>query len=295
MSAADQPAELGWQTSTLQRDSSNTAFHATVFAEIDVLRRRLYDLEGLHARVSSLESSRAAQEGNSYRSNTEDAPIASTDYEQDAATTLEFFALGADRRTGRDVGQHSTAEFAGPDMPVRPLFIVQIAGLHSLLSLWSQTLNILDVPSAALTEAALAALLPRYRVEPILAFSSEMCIWQHSCVQSLQFKRECAAFFDLLDMLAGQERFRYVRPAWLALYLAVQAIAVSQMSEQDASQSGLTDAEQATLPGIFFEGCMSCLNLAKYLEEPSLTVLQTISVLVSFSLSPHLHIVNIQS
>lgn len=136
-----------------------------------------------------------------------------------------------------------------------------------------------------MSEDAVSALLPRYKAEPILEFGTIACSWQHSCVQEIQFKRECEAFFDLLEISESNDRFRYVQPAWLAIYLAVQAVAVSQMSNTDAARAGLSDEENSSLPDLMFKGCMACLEAARYMEEPSLLVLQAITIIVRLAVS----------
>lgn len=179
-----------------------------------------------------------------------------------------------------------------------------------------QTLNILDTPAAPLSSKALQALLPRHRVEPILSYSAELCVWQHACIIETQFSRETAAFFDLLVMegTPAADRFRFVSPAWLALYLVVQVrslpcprgkfekcvlpsldislpdlspvtfmqvIAITQMSSADAGYLGLSREELSSLPPLLFEGAMTCLEAANYIENPTLQTLQCIAIICS--------------
>lgn len=145
-------------------------------------------------------------------------------------------------------------------------------------------MNILDIPADPLSANAIAALLPPDKAEPILSYAEEMLLWQHSCIQMCQFRRECATFTDVYSLAAGPERFRYVAPGWLALYLSVQAVAVGAMSAVDAALRGLTETEQEQLPGILFQGCLACLNSARYMEEPSLVTLQALAILVRLTI-----------
>lgn len=78
----------------------SASFRANVYAELDVLRRRIFALEDMHERIARLEE---AQDGShpatvAAHARPQGDDSGNADSEGDAAVTLEFFALGTDRR-----------------------------------------------------------------------------------------------------------------------------------------------------------------------------------------------------
>lgn len=134
----------------------------------------------------------------------------------------------------------------------------------------------------ALPASVLSVLLPRQKVEQIMEIAQEHCLWQHACIDVPAFDREVQAFYDLLDMAPyGTQRFQYVAPSWLALYLAVQALAVYQMTAEEGRLSGFAQQELEELPTSLLKGSIACMEAANYLEKPTMAVLQAIAILVS--------------
>ena len=123
---ANQPSSLKPQSTPITNEC-NDNFRMTVYAEIDVLRRRVYELENLHARVASLESGRSAQDEEAPPERVKAGSVLGSDFEQDAAVTLEFFALGADRRPDLEEGQQGVAGLSRPSTPVRQVLCICIS------------------------------------------------------------------------------------------------------------------------------------------------------------------------
>lgn len=103
-------ASLSYRPAGVEAEGSGTTsaslidsdtFRANVYAELDVLRRRIFALEDMHSRITCLEAQnqraeypRSAHAVTRSRENSGD----NLDVEGDAAVTLEYSALGTDRR-----------------------------------------------------------------------------------------------------------------------------------------------------------------------------------------------------
>lgn len=108
----------------LTKSEAGEAFRTTVYAELDVLRRRIFQLEALNARVNLLEAQlQDPPEDINDSKRQSSTPVLGngddpSDVEQDAAVTLEFFALGADRRADKNESGDSMDGFSRPGTPV---------------------------------------------------------------------------------------------------------------------------------------------------------------------------------
>jgi len=243
----------------------------------------------MHSRITRLEDAQnrraAPPAGPSHRNTTAESQTDAgdnTDLEGDAAVTLEFFALGTDRRDPNAAIDDDAAPNGRAPSPVSCLYII-LYNAQAERTKSVQTYNVLDNPSPKiLPESVLSVLLTRSKVEHIMDIAEKHCLWQHACVDAPAFDREVRAFYDLLDMPAyGAQRFQYVSPSWLVLYLAVQALAIYQMTSEEGQLSGLTAQELEQLPSRLLEGSLACMEAARYLEKPLLPVLQAIAILVS--------------
>lgn len=243
-----------------------------LFAELDVLRRRIFELEKLPSRIATLEQRLTPSRANEQLDQPESRNFAHqvpTNLEQDAATTLEFLALGVDRR-GELANEPSlnlpnlTSPPGDPPMNI----------LH----------NPFEIPYP---DSVPAALLPLNLLQIILDYTYDSVVWQHACFHVPTFKREVAAFVTCVDLrnmyttdrTTFQHRLSFVDPPWLALLLATCSIALQQMGLFELGLCGISKDQQTALIKSMFEACMTCMNISDYLAKPCLTNLQTIAML----------------
>jgi hypothetical protein len=106
-------------------------FRTNVYAELDVLRRRIFALEDMHSRITRLEDAQnrraAPPAGPSHRHTTAESQTDAgdnTDFEGDAAVTLEFFALGSDRRDPNAAIDDDAAPNGRAPSPVSCLYVI---------------------------------------------------------------------------------------------------------------------------------------------------------------------------
>ncbi|KAK8858404.1 hypothetical protein IAR55_002631 [Kwoniella newhampshirensis] len=214
------------------------ALRQGVYAEIEVLRRRIVELEKASGRRSE---SRNRTDGGGGGEET------------DAATTLEFFALGLDRRLG------------GEDDAVPPI-ARQPRQIHS---------HILPDPLPTPPERVTDSLLPRHIVTPILEFHQQGVYWQHACIYFPRFWEEVAVFYNAVDN-GGWGR---VDGTWTALFFVLQAIAVHQMTDENAVACGLNEADRFVLPTALIDSAMAAFNHGNFLSRPTIYSCQAIAIL----------------
>ncbi|WVR06178.1 hypothetical protein IAU60_003208 [Kwoniella sp. DSM 27419] len=256
--------------------SSASGGNTAPISDIEALRKSVFtELSDLRHRVAALEriaSEKTPTSGNSDSREGEGDAEAEAEGEtetEDAATTLEFFALGLDRRVG-----------GRPDQPVG-----RDTGAHAAprqVQDSSQSLreyaHIAPVPGATPPDGVTDSLLPQHIVEAILTFHDEHVYWQHACIYSPRFRDEVDAFYATLrrDQAQGWAR---VDGAWLALFYVLQAIAVHQMDDAQAVRCGLNEADRFVLPSALIASAQSALQHATFLSKPSMFTCQAIAIL----------------
>lgn len=179
------------------------------------------------------------------------AAVSKSEGVADAALTFEYLALGKDRTRGL-VG-HAPTE-TPPLLPT--------------------TSNILsEARREPLSREVQVALLPRKSLDYLLVFAKDVITWQHACIHTPTFQRECEAFF----MLPDAERWSWTDPLWLALLFVVQSIAVHQMPPGDVAE--LFGSPRHAPAGMLLEAGMRCLDAGRYLSEPSFYTCQALAIL----------------
>jgi hypothetical protein len=169
----------------------------------------------------------------------------------DAALTFEYLALGKDRTKG---------------------IMQQYSNSHSPLP---NTRNILtDTRREPLPMNIRAALLPRKSLEYVLTFAKDVVAWQHGCIHTPTFQRECEAFLSMEDT----ERWLWIDPLWLALFFVIQSIAVHQMPPSDVCNI-FAGHDSASAADTLLQAAMSCLDAGHYLSEPSFYTCQALAIL----------------
>ncbi|ORY20999.1 hypothetical protein BCR39DRAFT_570435, partial [Naematelia encephala] len=242
--------------------------------DLDVLRQNLYsEIDQLRKRVSELEKrglapGNAASEDGNWRAGS--APRVEGDVEtEDAATTLEFFALGLDRRAGADGDEASR-------VPTPDRTSAQITSSHIV--------PITSDRAYVYTESITDSLLPRRVVHSILSFAERQVAWQHCCVFFPTFWLEVDAFWSTVKASGSWER---VEPSWVALFFVLQGIAVHQMTDNDALACGLAEGESYTslaadryvLPNALVSAAEDALYLGQFLSRPTIWACQAIAIL----------------
>ncbi|WVF69384.1 hypothetical protein IAT40_004160 [Kwoniella sp. CBS 6097] len=229
--------------------------------EIDSLRRVMFqEIDSLRKRVTDLE--RTVGHQNKVQDERKGAP-AQVDEAEDAATTLEFFALGIDRRVGGDDRQTEAA-----DSP-------HVAPQAEAASQTARYCHILAEPGPIPPESVTDSLLPQQIISNILAFHNDHVYWQHACIFAPHFEEEVTAFYCLIST----GRWDLVDSAWLALFYILQAIAVHQMNDNETVQCGLQKEDRYVLPTALISSATAALNHADYLARPSIFTCQAIAIL----------------
>lgn len=167
----------------------------------------------------------------------------------DTALTFEYLALGRDRN--RDI-MHPRQN--GQPLPTTDNILA--TALHE-----------------PLPERVQAALLPPKALDYVLTFAKDVVAWQHACIHIPTFQRECEAFYSLQPV----ERWLWTDPLWLALYFVIQSIAVHQMPPNDVEH--IVGYYGRSIPGLLLEAAVKCLEVGRYLSEPSLFTCQALAIL----------------
>ncbi|GAA5925623.1 hypothetical protein JCM1841_004790 [Sporobolomyces salmonicolor] len=227
--------------------------------------------------------------------------ISESDGEVEAAVTLEFLALGRDRKQDH----FSRAELRRPsseeDEPTSPallsnnslsatvtpwngealasssLFPTGAAGGPSAASPTNpQSAPAHTSPSATTPFLIPADVLPSPVLsDALVSYSLDRVGWQHGAVHSGQFRTECTEFHSW-----GDRRAQLVNQAWLALYFAILCVGVKHMGQKDAEGCGIAPDEQKRLPKLYFDASISALHRAQFLSKHSIYAVQTIVILV---------------
>ncbi|OCF41473.1 hypothetical protein I317_04676 [Kwoniella heveanensis CBS 569] len=232
--------------------------------EIELLRRAMFqEIDTLRRRVTELERT----VGHTNKGSEENTGIgAQEDEAEDAATTLEFFALGLDRRVGGET-RRSDSKKALKTVTSQPKNTAQQSTISR---------NVLAEPGSTPPDSVTDSLLPQHIVANILAFHNDHVYWQHACVFASQFEKEVEAFYGLIS----RGRWDRVDSAWLALFYILQAIAVHQMNDAETVQCGLEEpADRFVVPSALISSATAALNHADYLARPSIFTCQAIAIL----------------
>ncbi|GAA5918046.1 hypothetical protein JCM6882_008154 [Rhodosporidiobolus microsporus] len=220
-----------------------------------------------------------------------------SDGEVEAAVTLEFLALGRDRKQDH----FSRAELRRPssseDEPTSPALAAASAlsgpGDPSSSALFAghDIAAPTEPPSGMTTQhpspaagqptsafSEFAYLLPdRQLSDAFIDFSIDRVGWQHAAVHAGQFRAEIDEFFSW----GGKEqRARLVNQAWLALYFAMLCAGVKHMSVEDSKEYGVSPDHQKRLPKLYFDASVAALHRANFLAKHSIYAVQSIVVLV---------------
>ncbi|WRT67564.1 uncharacterized protein IL334_004536 [Kwoniella shivajii] len=221
--------------------------HDHPVSEIEALRQSLHhELNTLRKRITELEKT-VGQKGDSISQSAEpDGP-------EDAATTLEFFALGLDRRLG---GEETIS--------TQQTSLIAVVNRH-----------ILTEPGRIPPDSVTDSLLPQHIVNSILNFHQHNVYWQHACVYFPHFWEEVHVFYDVIN----REGWARLDGAWVALFYVLQAIAVHQMVDEEAVACGLNEADRYVLPTALISSSMAALHHASFLSSPSMFTCQAIAIL----------------
>ncbi|WVQ96882.1 hypothetical protein IAU59_003989 [Kwoniella sp. CBS 9459] len=240
-----------------------TSTESNLTRQIDALRRATFqEIHILRKRVSDLEDTVANLKDSPDRTKLT-AEAGKGDETEDAATTLEFFALGLDRRVGG--GDAPTPKTKRPTIQPQSSNSTRVATQR----------HILIEPGPHPPDSVTDSLLPQHIVHNILAFHNEHVYWQHACVFAPHLEEEVAVFYKLIS--AGH--WNTIDGAWLALFYILQAIAVHQMTDDETVQSGLQKEDRFVVPAALISSALAALNHADYLARPSIFTCQAIAVL----------------
>ncbi|BGP49118.1 hypothetical protein JCM10450v2_004998 [Rhodotorula kratochvilovae] len=210
------------------------------------------------------------------------------DAEVEAATSLEYLALGRDSKEIH----FSRAELRRPAADDEELLKPNAATVDRAAALEPADAPARQPPPAPLDDLEQASLAvgtcapeptpvpvsvipPEETANAIISYSLERVGWQHGAVHAGQFRAECAEFASW-----GSSRADKVNQAWLALYLAVLCAGVKHMSADDARSCGLALEELRTLPKLFFNASVEALHRGRFLAKHSIYSVQTIVILV---------------
>ncbi|GAA6056079.1 hypothetical protein JCM3770_001957 [Rhodotorula araucariae] len=210
------------------------------------------------------------------------------DAEVEAATSLEYLALGRDSKESH----FSRAELRRPVMEDDEVSKPNIAAAEGAAPLGpadgpsplsepgaveaGQPPPLVPGPSPSDAAPTPASVLPpQETANAIVAYSLERVGWQHGAVHAGQFRAECAEFHSW-----GTRRAEKVNQAWLALYFAVLCVGVKHMSAEDACGCSLAPEELRTWPKLFFDASVDALHRGRFLAKHSIYSVQTVVILV---------------
>ncbi|GAA6042322.1 hypothetical protein JCM8097_003844 [Rhodosporidiobolus ruineniae] len=214
-----------------------------------------------------------------------------SDGEVEAAVTLEFLALGRDRKQDH----FSRAELRRPspseEEPASPDLASATLANPPLENPSTSTLfngarpgdpasppkPVDENPTSPLAPFYLSLLPDQSLSDPLIDFSLDRVGWQHAAVHAGQFRAEVAEF---LSWGEKEERGRKVNQAWLGLYFAMLCAGVKHMSVEDSQEYGVQPEYQQRLPKLYFDAAIDALHRANFLAKHSIYSVQAIVVLV---------------
>ncbi|GAA5842874.1 hypothetical protein JCM11251_005834 [Rhodosporidiobolus azoricus] len=226
------------------------------------------------------------------------------DGEVEAAVTLEFLALGRDRKQDHfsraELRRPSTSEDE-PTSPALPTSSSLIDPPASSLFAGNEVSGAGEgagEPSSGITTqhpspsnpshstlatssplADIAALLPDRQVnDAYINFSIDRVGWQHAAVHAPSFRNEIDEFYSWGE---PAQRVEKVNQAWLALYFAMLCAGVKHMSVEDSREYGVSPEPQKRLPKLYFDAAVASLHRSNFLAKHTIYAVQAIVVLVS--------------
>ncbi|GAA6006025.1 hypothetical protein JCM11491_004094 [Sporobolomyces phaffii] len=204
-----------------------------------------------------------------------------SDGEVEAAVTLEYLALGRDRKEDH----FHRAELRRPEEddhePTSPALGANtslpetsaISGTSGSAPADSGPLNQTNHSTPAQTP--LDSLPSPELSDFIINYSLERVCWQHTAVHVGQFRAEHAEFQSW-----GDKRGQLVNQAWAALYFALLCVGVKHMDQEEARKGGISPEDRARLPRVYFDSSIASLHRANFLSKHSIYTVQTIVVMI---------------
>ncbi|KAL8286362.1 hypothetical protein RQP46_004379 [Phenoliferia psychrophenolica] len=197
------------------------------------------------------------------------------DGDVEAAVTLEFLALGRDRKT-----EHfARGAVRRPDdeesfVPANPH-----NGLSSSSnidpSLQSSSLFPIDSSPYSPNATSPTDSLPEKDLsDKIIRFSLEFALWQHSAVHPDVFLAEVAEFHSWKE-----NRGNLVNQAWLALYYSLLCTGVRNMKPSDATAIGISAEDLKSLPKRYYDCSIASLYRSNFMSKHTVFTVQAIVVL----------------
>ncbi|GAA5855309.1 hypothetical protein JCM9279_001943 [Rhodotorula babjevae] len=207
------------------------------------------------------------------------------DSEVEAATTLEFLALGRDSKEShfrRSELRRPSSEDDGEDDGLGGVGGVE-PGTAALAAGWTERASPASRPAHSLaadaatpkaSSSSMVDVLPSVETSVrLIDYSLDKVLWQHGTVHSGQFRRECAEFYSW-----GERRGEKVNQAWLALYLAMLAVAVKHMVADDAPSFGYSSDEQQQLAKRWFDASVAALHRSNFMAKHQIYAVQAINL-----------------
>ncbi|GAA5835326.1 hypothetical protein JCM5353_006735 [Sporobolomyces roseus] len=207
--------------------------------------------------------------------------MADSDGEVEAAVTLEYLALGRDRKEDH----FHRAELRRPeedDESTSPAQVPNNSVPDSISAPQGESTTRVGASGASTffdgrqTHKDIAEILPSPTLsEFIINYSLDQVCWQHGAVHAGQFKAEHLEFLSW-----GEKRSELVNQSFLALYFALCCIGVKHMSEQEALDGGISADDRKRLPRLYFDAAIAALHRANFLSKHSIYTIQTIVIVV---------------
>ncbi|KIR72276.1 hypothetical protein I310_03678 [Cryptococcus deuterogattii CA1014] len=236
-------------------------------AEIDALKNALFgEINDLKRRISQLEKSEGKRRESPSSVNSEREEEGGAE----AATTLEFMALGLDRRL-ESQGRPKTAD-AGPTPPSSS----SSSDNQTYITSGSSRSHLLKESRSPLPESIFNALLPQEVAMSVFDFHTTNVYWQHACIYVREFEAQVQGFYKL----AKRGKCDKVDGSWIALFFVLQAISVHQMTDRyaEACNLGSVAIRQQFITAVM-DAAMTALHHANFLSRPSMFTCQAIAIL----------------
>ncbi|GAA5931383.1 hypothetical protein JCM3775_005010 [Rhodotorula graminis] len=203
------------------------------------------------------------------------------DSEVEAATTLEFLALGRDSKEShfrrselrRPSSEDDDDCGVGGAEPGSEALAADGSARASPSSRPTHSLAA-DAATPKGSSSTTIDVLPSIETSKRLVdYSLDKCLWQHGAVHSGQFRRECAEFYSW-----GERRAEKVNQAWLALYYGMLAVAVKHMVADDAPSFGYSADEQQALAKGWFDASVAALHRSNFMAKHQIYAVQAINL-----------------
>ncbi|OWZ62946.1 hypothetical protein AYX15_04982 [Cryptococcus neoformans] len=240
-------------------------------AEIDALKNALVgEIDDLKRRISLLEKLEGKRREYPSSGNSEREEEGGTE----AATTLEFMALGLDRRL-EPQGQSKKFD-AGPTTPSSSASPSSSSAKQPDVTSGSSRSHLLKESRLPLPENISNALLPQEVAISVFKFHTTNVYWQHACIYVKDFEAQVEEFYKL----AKNGKCDKVDGSWIALFFVLQAISVHQMTDEyaEACNLGSVTIRQQFITAVM-DAAMTALHHANFLSRPSMFTCQAIAIL----------------